>query len=319
MNLLGETLLGGTTPPVRLLFVYNANPLATLPRQERVRQGLQREDLYTVVFEQVMTDTALFADLLLPATTFLERRELSRGYGAQVLQDAQPAIAPVGESRSNHEVFAQLCRLLGLTRPGEPETDEEIAQAILAGHPEATRIRSELQTLGIAHPSQNRSPVPFIDTFPRTADGKVHLFPEELSRSSLRGLYEYEEDPASAQYPLALISPATGRTVSSTLGQAWRGQTRLEIHPDDAEARAILDGEPVRIFNDLGEVRVQARITREVRPGVVMLPKGLWSRHTLNGATANALCPDTLADLGGGACFNDARVQVERFAISSSS
>ncbi|MGH2628125.1 MAG: molybdopterin-dependent oxidoreductase, partial [Anaerolineales bacterium] len=123
MNLLGEALLS-EEDPIRLLFVYNSNPLATLPNQEKVRAGLAREDVFTVVFDPVLTDTARYADVVLPAATFLEREELRRGYGAFALQEAKAVIPPVGESRPNHEVFAELCRLTGLTRPGDPETAE---------------------------------------------------------------------------------------------------------------------------------------------------------------------------------------------------
>ncbi|HEV8336010.1 MAG TPA: molybdopterin-dependent oxidoreductase [Candidatus Polarisedimenticolia bacterium] len=310
MNRVGEVLLGAD-PSVDLLFVYNANPLATLPCQEKVRAGLRREDLFTVVFDQVMTDTARYADVILPATTFLERRELSRGYGAMVLQEAGAVISPVGESRSNHEVFAELCRLTGVSRPGDPETDEAISRAILAAHPQGDRFRRELDREGVAQPEAGPEPIQFKDSFPLTADRKAHLFPAELDREAPGGLYAYREDPATRDYPLALISPATSRTISSTLGQLHRHPVPLEISPADARFRGISDGGRVRVFNALGEVRCHARINAGLREGVVFLPKGLWSRHTLNGATANALAPDTLTDLGGGACFNDARVQVE--------
>jgi anaerobic selenocysteine-containing dehydrogenase len=311
MNLLGEVLLGRASPPVSFLFVYNANPLATLPCQEKVRAGLSREDLFTVVFDQVLTDTARYADVLLPATTFLERKELSRGYGAMVLQEADAVIAPVGESRSNHEVFAELCRRTGVSTPGDPESAEEITRFILRSDPRGDRLRRELDREGIADPETGIAPIQFGDSFPLTADRKVHLFPPELDREAPGGLYAYREDPATEDYPLALISPATSRTISSSLGQLHRRPVPLEIGPADALRRRISDGGRVRVFNALGEVRCHARINPELREGVVYLPKGLWSHHTLNGATANALAPDTLTDLGGGACFNDARVQVE--------
>jgi len=295
-----------------VLFVYNANPASTLPCQEKVLNGLEREDLFTVVFDQVLTDTAAYADLLLPATTFLERRELSRGYGAMVLQDAAGVIPPVGESRSNHEVFAELCRRLGLSREGEPETDEAIAQAILDAHPQGSDYRKALVERGVAYPPTGYAPIAFVDFLPWTADRKIHLFAEELDREARHGLYSYEADPASPRYPLSLISPATGNTVSSMLGQTWKREASLEMHPDDARARGIADGDAVLAFNELGEVEVKARLSTSVRPGVVVIPKGLWRRHTLNGATSNALSPDTLSDIGGGACFNDARIEVRR-------
>jgi anaerobic selenocysteine-containing dehydrogenase len=314
MNRLGEVLCGDLHPPLKVLFVYNANPLTTVPCQEKVRAGLEREDLFTIVFEQVLTDTARYADLLLPATTFLERREMSRGYGAMVLQDAEAVIPPVGEARSNHEVFADLCRHAGVSRPGEPESAQEIRDAILAAHPQGDAYRETLDAGRIATPPTGYAPIPFVEFAPWTADGKIHLFPDELDRASTRGLYDYAPDPATPSHPLALISPATGKTVSSTFGQLWTAEVFLEMHPEDARVRGIDDGDRVRVANSLGEVRIRVRITDTLRPGVVLLPKGIWSRHTLNGSTSNALVPDSFTDLGGGACFNDARVEVERLA-----
>ncbi|HET9794282.1 MAG TPA: molybdopterin-dependent oxidoreductase, partial [Thermoanaerobaculia bacterium] len=312
MNRLGEALGPGTSPPVKVLFVYNSNALATAPNQERVRAGLEREDLFTVVFDQVMTDTARLADLVLPATSFFEHREMSRGYGAYALHDAAAVARPAGEARPNVAVFAELCRRTGLARPGDPDSEEELSAAILGQSPRAAEIRRQLDAGGIAYPDSGTRPVQFGDVFPRTADGRVHLFPEELDREAPEGLYAFRELPEDARHPLALISPASDRTISSSLGELVETAAELEIHPDDARARRIGSGDPIRVFNLLGEVVTLARVTPEVRPGVVRLPKGLWAKHTSNGRTSNALCPDTLTDLGGGACFNDARVDVAR-------
>jgi anaerobic selenocysteine-containing dehydrogenase len=312
MNHLGEMLVGRPKPPVKLLFVYNCNPLMTMPNQERVREGLRRDDLFTVVFDEVLTDTARYADVVLPASSFLERRELHRGYGSTVLQDAPPVIPPVGESRANHDVFAELCRRTGVDRAGEPEDAEALTEAILRTHPRYEAIRKALREDKVALPEVGATPIQFVDVFPRTADGKIHLVPEALDREATHGLYTYQPDPASERYPLALVSPATGKTVSSSLGQLHKVQVPVEIHPGDAAPRGIADGETVRVWNDLGRVVCRVRVTPDVRPGVVSLPKGLWSHNTLSGTTANALCPDSLTDLAGGACFNDARVQVER-------
>jgi anaerobic selenocysteine-containing dehydrogenase len=306
MNRLGETLLGAE-PPVQVLFSYNCNPLATMPNQEKVRRGLEREDLFTVVFDQVWTDTARYADLVLPATHFLEHPEIVRGYGAMVLYRTRPAAPPAGEARSNTEVFADLCRRLGLDREGDLVDADALAGALLS-----PRLRQEVERDGFASPDCGPSPVQFLDSFPLTADRKAHLVPEELDREAPLGLYAFRDDPATERYPLALISPATGRTVSSTFGHLYRDQVPLEIHPDDAARRGIAAGDVVRVWNDLGEVKTTARLSPDLRPGVVLLAKGLWSHNTLSGTTANALAPDSYADLGEGACFNDARVQVER-------
>ena len=322
MNLLGETLLDGE-PPVRALFVYNANPLMTIPDQQRVRAGLQRDDLFTVVFDQVMTDTARFADVVLPATTFLEHRDLRRGYGATVLQESLPVAAPAGEARSNFEVFAELGRRLGLEEPGDAVTEEDFTRRLLdsdrdgasGGRGETIRgeiLRAAIDRDGFAAPRCGLAPVQMVDVLPATADGKIHLVPEELDREAPHGLYAYQDDPATESRPLALVSPATHRTVSSTLGQLYRKQVAVELDPADARRRGLENGDRVRVYNHLGEVRCRVRVSDDLRPGVACLPKGLWSANTENGATANTLAPATLTDLAGGACFNDARVEVEK-------
>jgi len=310
MNRLGEALTNYDDPPVHALFVYNCNPLATMPEQEKVRRGLGREDLFTVVFDSFLTDTALFADVVLPAATFLERHELSRGYGSFSLQRGMPVAERVGASRTNHEVFLELVRRTGLAKPGDPQTETDIETAILNSMPEM-KVSLERGN-GFTHPPFGPRPVQFVDVFPRTSDQKVHLFPEELDEETERGLYDYAADPATSRYPLALISPASRRTISSTLGQLINGHVALDMHPADAELRHLKHGDTVRVWNASGEVVCRVALSHAMRPGVVALPKGLWSRHTQNGRTANALSPDTFSDLGEGACFNDARVEVTR-------
>jgi anaerobic selenocysteine-containing dehydrogenase len=308
MNRMGEALLG-LEPPVRVLFVYNCNPLATLPDQQRVRRGLAREDLFTVVFDPVRTDTARYADLLLPATTFLEHHELVKGYGAFAMHRVEPVIPAVGEARPNYEVFGELCDRLGLSRPDDPRGPADLARAVLG----ESRLGADLARDGIAVPDFGARPIQFVDVFPRTADRKIDLVPAALDREAPQGLYAYRELPRGP-YPLALISPATSRTISSTLGELRRETVPLEVHPRDAAVRGLSDGDAVRVWNDLGEVRTVLRLNADLIPGLALLPKGLWSHNTRSGTTANSLAPATLADLGGGACFNDARVEVERDA-----
>ncbi len=310
MNRMGRTLLEGE-PPVRVLFVYNCNPLMTLPNQEAVRRGLAREDLFTIVFEQVWTDTARWADLVLPATHFLEHAELVRGYGSYVLQESRPVVVPAGEARPNPEVFAALVERLGLDRPGDPSTAEELTSALLGRF---ERIRGELDRDGLAVPDFGGAPIQFLDAFPQTPDRKVHLVPEALDRESARGLYTFLDEPGDGSHPLALISPAGNRRLNSTLGQLEKKPAALEIHPLDAGPRGIASGDTVRVWNEYGEVRVAARLNPDLRPGVVYLPKGLWSHNTLSGTTANALAPDTLTDIGQGACFNDTRVEIDKIS-----
>jgi anaerobic selenocysteine-containing dehydrogenase len=314
MNRLGEALTSYRDPEVRLLFVYNSNALATTPNQNLVRRGLAREELFTVVFDAVMTDTARWADIVLPATTFLEHRELSRGYGAYSLHVAEPAIPPVGESRPNYEVFAELAARTGVARREEIPSEAETVERLLDSTGRGAELRAELDAHGVGAPPSGRRPVQMVDVRPATPDGRIRLLPEELDREAPAGLYAFLPDPATAKEPLALVSPATNRTISSTLGQLRRARVPLEIHPDDARPRGIESGDRVRIRNAWGEVVVEARVTDSVRAGVVSLPKGLWSHQTINGATANALAPDSYTDVGGGACFNDARVEVERVA-----
>ena len=305
MNRLGEVLDGTTTPPVKVLFVYNNNALVTSPDQNRIQKGLEREDLFTVVFDQVRTDTARYADVILPATTFLEHYDIARGYGNYALQLVKPVIEPVGESRPNVIVFGELAARLGVGVE-EDETDTLLRVAAGLSEPIAAGV---MEQRAVPPPSGAR-PVQMVDVLPRTADEKIHLYPESLAKAGL--LYSYEADPASPLYPLALISPASEKTVSSTFGQLRRNVARLQIHPDDAEPRDIAEGDTVRVFNAIGDVHCLAHVTSDIARGVLSLPKGLWRQSTLNGETANALAPATLERHSGGACFNDARVEVAK-------
>ena len=312
MNHLGRVLQGPVTPPVSLLFVYNCNPLATMPDQGAVRRGLEREDLTTVVFDQVMTDTARYADIVLPATTFLEHYDLARAYGPVSLQIVKPAVDAVGHARPNVHVFSELEARLGLSVEGDEADELEMLLSVIGQLPPP--VADALRTEAVPAPPGGLRPIQFVDVHPRTPDGKVHLCPADLEREAPAGLYAYLPDPGSPEYPLALISPSSEKTISSTFGETVTTPAVLAIHPDDARPRGLAEDDPVRVFNALGDVWCRATITPVVRPGTVALPKGLWSRHTDNGQTANTLAPDTLTDIGGGACFNDARVQVEKRA-----
>lgn len=312
MNRLGRALTEPLDPPVKALFVYDCNPAVTIPDQTRVLEGLGREDLFTVVFEQVMTDTARYADVLLPATTFLEHTEISGSYGTYGVMISDPVIAPQGEAKPNEAVFALLGRALGLDGALFAEGSDDLARRIvealegpLAGERSLEGLRAA-KRIGFEFPGGR--PVQFRDAFPKTPDGKVRLFPEELGP----GLYRYLEDPGSKDFPLALISPATSRTISSTLGEFNLPEAFLSIHPDDAGERGVAEGDWVRVFNRLGEVHVRARLSDRLLRGVVDLPKGIWRRATRNGAVGTALVPDSVTAVSGGACFNDARVQVAR-------
>jgi anaerobic selenocysteine-containing dehydrogenase len=314
MNHLGRALTEYSDPPVDVLFVYNCNPAVTVPDQHRILRGLQREDLFTVVFEQVMTDTALYADVVLPATTFLEGYDFARAYGPINLELAIPVIDAEGESRSNADVFGELCERLGVLEDLEPSGELDLLVRVLDELPGTigTAIRDGRKPV----PACGIAPVQFVDVFPNTPDQKIDLFPLSLEQSAPMGLYRFQPDPATTRYPLTLISPASDRTISSTLGELPRPDVKLTMHPEDAVSRGLADNDLVRVFNELGELHCTMTVSRSVRPGMVSLPKGIWRRSMRNNVTGTALVPDTLTDIGSGACFNDARVQVASLPVA---
>ncbi len=310
MNRLGRALTELDDPPVKMLFVYNCNPLATMPAQNRVLAGLGRDDLFTVVFDQVMTDTARWADVVLPATTFLEQYDLALSYGHGAVQLVQPVIETAGESRPNVEVFAELATRLDVEIDELLQSDTGMLMHVAGALPD--NAGEELLSRGITRGGAPAAPVQFADSFPRTPDGRVDLLPAVLEQSAPLGLYRFRPEPVPDRYPLALVSPASDKTVSSTLGELRTRQARLQIHPRDAEARDLSTGDVARVFNDEGEIHCAVTVNPDVRPGVISLPKGLWRRNTMNGCTTNALVSDEPTDLGDGACFNDARAEVTR-------
>jgi anaerobic selenocysteine-containing dehydrogenase len=311
MSQLGTALRELRDPRIEALFVYNCNPVATAPNQIAIRDGLLCDDLFVVVHEQVMTDTARLADVVLPATAFLEHRDVRRGYGALRLYDAPAVAAAPGEAWSNTRLFGELLGRMSLVRPGDPMTDDELVDAIFA-RGAGPALQAQLARDGVATLPAGARPVPFVDVGPGTPDGRVHLVPAELDAEAPGGLYTYKPDPGTAAYPLALISPALATQISSSFGQLRRAEIQVELAPSDAAARGIRDGDEVRVWNELGEVRCAAKVSADLRPGVALLPKGMWSHHTRNGNTANAVIPETLADLGGQAAYNDARVEIAR-------
>jgi anaerobic selenocysteine-containing dehydrogenase len=295
MNHLGRLLLGELTgPPASVLFVQGANPLVTCPDQTRVVRGLCRDDLFTVVHEQVLTDTARFADVVLPATTHFEVDDVATSYGTYTLQRLRPVIPRVGESRTNDEVAAGLAARLGLDG-FDPDPGSLLDAAVVDGEvPDGVRVLREPGTT-----------VPFRDvwpTFSTHGDRRARLAPAgELPVPVYRPL----DDP----YPLTLLTPATHRTINSMFGEFNGPDPVVALHPDDVAARGITDGSTVRVHNDRGSLTTRVRVDASLRPGVCSMPKGLWL-DALGGVSPNVLVPDTLSDLAGGACFNDARVEV---------
>jgi len=309
MSGIADALATLRDPPIECMVVYNCNPAVTAPDQAQLVSQLVRDDLFVVVHDQVWTDTAKLADVVLPATAFLEHRDLRRGYGTMRMFDSPAVAQPPGEARSNNQVFGALLERLGLVRPGDAMTDDELVAATLAVG-RGPEIRAELAAHGVAKPPGNPRPIPFVDVFPDA--GKIHLVPAALDRDCVDGLYTYKPDPETTEFPLALISPALATQISSTFGQLRTAPGAMMISPADAAARGIATGDPIRAWNRHGEVRCVAKVSAETRDGVCVLNKGLWRKHTTNGFTANALIPGAYADLGGQAAFNDARIQVER-------
>ena len=309
MNLIGDQLLAQEGTPIQVLFVYNCNPVATLPDQNKVMRGLERDDLFTIVFDQVMTDTAKFADLVLPATTFLEHDDLRRGYGYPRMADVLPVVERYGEAKPNYEVFGELLQRMDLAEENDVTTADGLREAIIGEQAPTLRQNGELLPKSGLHPVQMK------DVYPRTEDQKIELFPESLEQESSRGLYNYIPESANeSSYPLALISPSTTATVNSTFGQLQSKPTVVRMSHTDGADRSLSSGEQVRVFNDLGEVVLPVELDSAIRPGVVEIPKGIWLRSTTNGKTSNALSPSTLSDIGKGACFNDARVDVSSYS-----
>jgi anaerobic selenocysteine-containing dehydrogenase len=310
MSQIGKVLTGDIDPPVKALFIYNCNPAVTAPDQNAVLKGLQREDLFTVVFEQVMTDTAQFADILLPAVTFPEQKEIKRGYGSYVVGSIHPAISPCGEAKSNEEVFAALGRAIGfMDKPFFWSTDDHMQKVSAALHTNGKTLEFDPLQIGKIHPVkfQGETPIQFKTVLPSTPDGKVHLSPDVL------GEYPFSYNPVNnARFPLALISPANSKMISSTMGEFNYPQLVATIHPEDASLRKIETGDTMRVFNELGEVICRAKVSSQIRSGVVSMPKGAWRKSSLNAQTSTALCPSHVNVVGGGACFNDARVEIEK-------
>lgn len=299
MSRLGEILEETRNPPVRALFIYNCNPVATVPNQNRVERALAREDLFTVCHEQVFTDSCAWADIVLPATTFLEHRELSRSYGGYALQYAEAVIPPRGEAISNHELFSRLARAMNYTEKEFKDSEIDVARQVAAS-PRDQKIQFEELREKAYIPIDARKP--FVNVFP--SRGWIDFAGAAPPR--------YRPVPADSARPLALISPATDKAISSTLYEQLDGARGvLMISPADAAARKLKTGDRARVFNSFGEVIIGVSVREEMREGVVSIPKGYWKRATHNGQTACALAPDHVDEIGGGACYNDARVDVE--------
>jgi anaerobic selenocysteine-containing dehydrogenase len=290
LMLCGE-LDGWQVPAV--LIVQGANPAVTAVDQGHMLDGLARDDVFTVVHDQVLTDTARYADVVLPATTHFEAADLAGSYGSYTMQPVAQVIDRVGESWTNDEVGAALGARLGLPLD---ELD-----------PDPARLVALLSTDGRGNDDRRLRPeggtVQFVDTFP-SYDGRARLH----SPTSELPLPRYKR--LESTFPLTLISPATNRLINSMFGESDPPDVVISMHPNDASSRGLVDGQRVKVFNEQGAIHLPVRLDASMRPGLCSIPKGVWLRDYEDGRSVNLLVPGTASDLAAGACFNDTRVEV---------
>jgi anaerobic selenocysteine-containing dehydrogenase len=324
MSAIGDALLVAD-PPIRAIYVYNSNPLAVAPDSSKVSQGFARDDLFCIVHEIFQTDTADYADILLPATTQLEQLDIHTSYGHLYVQVNNPAIAPLGEALPNTEVFRRLARRMGFDEPCFADDDETIARTALRwDDPRAQGLDWEaLKRDGFARLSVPKPYAPFANGDFPTPSGKCEFYSEAERARGQDPLPQYlapresqEASPALAKrYPLAFISPPARNFLNSSFANISKfveeeSVPRLLIHPDDAAPREIATGNTLRIYNDRGAFRATAEVTGRVRPGVVVAPSVWWRKLAPGGENANAVTSQALTDLGRAATFYDCLVEV---------
>jgi anaerobic selenocysteine-containing dehydrogenase len=310
MSAIGDALCD-LTPSIQALVVYNSNPAAVAPDSAKVIRGLQRDDLFTVVLEHFMTDTADFADIVLPATTQLEHLDVHTSYGHTDVLINEPAIAPLGEAKPNTQIFRELAAALGFTDPCFAESDEALArQALLELDFDQLRAQGWLP---LPVPE-----LPFADGQFPTPSGKAWATHPQLGTPRFVPNHESAETtPAlAARYPLAMISPPARNFLNSSFVNVKslrdiEAEPVLEMHADDAAARGLSDGTMVRVFNARGEQRLRLRLNGRARPGVVNGLGVWWRKFGVDGKNVNELTGQALTDLGNAATFYDCLVQVE--------
>ncbi|NIQ40395.1 MAG: molybdopterin-dependent oxidoreductase [Proteobacteria bacterium] len=321
---LGEALLNLGQPPVKALFVYHCNPAAVAPYQAKVLTGLERKDLFTVVHEQVLTDTTDYADLVLPATTFLEHTDLYTSYGHFYIQMARPVIKPVGESKSNLEVFRLLAETMGFEETCFSDSEEDIIhQALQKDDPYMAGITFE--GLSSGHPRRLNIPKPFLpfeNGFP-TPSGKVEFYSETLARKGFPPVATHvptregcESVQTGDKFTLHCITPPAHSFLNTTFGVSDRlrrieKRPTLRIHPTDAKPRKIRSQDLVRVYNDRGAYHCFAQLTKRVVPGVVVAESIWWNKHSPLGSGINQLVSDEENDMGGGPGFHGNLVEVD--------
>ncbi len=316
MTSLGAALRSLDAPPVNALVVYNSNPAAIAPHQNAVLAGLRRQDLFTVVLEQFPNDTADYADILLPATTFLEHTDLYCAYGHHYLQLARPALPPPGQAKSNVEIFRLLAGRMGFDDPCFTESEDDMIRTLLdSPHPFLRGIT--LERLDREHSVRLNLPDPFLPFAAGgfgTATGKCQFHAETLDYTppveSRHG-----DQALRRKYPFELVSAKNDDSMNSTFGHrdAVDRQTAvLHLDAADAAALGIRTSDAVRVYNDRGSAILEARVDGAVRPGVVSSPSVRWGKRAPGRRNVNALTSDRLTDAGGGATFYSCLVQVER-------
>jgi len=328
MTSIGDALLSETSaafgPKIEALIVYNSNPVAIAPDSDQVAKGFSRDDLFTVVLEHFQTDTADYADILLPATTQLEHVDVHSSYGHYYMMANNAAIAPLGESRPNTEIFRLLARKMGYTDPCFSETDDQMAAKTFRTD-DVRAMHFDWDALKRAGWKKLNLPdAPFAAGGFPTPSGKCEFYSEQMRRDGLDPLPTYiapYESVASnvelaQHFPLAMISPPARNFMNSTFVNVkslrdTEGEPHLDMHPDDAAERAIQTGDMVRIFNRRGSMAARVRVTEKARPGLVVGLSIWWKKLAGDGQNANAVTSQRLTDMGGGATFYDVLVEVE--------
>jgi anaerobic selenocysteine-containing dehydrogenase len=331
MTTIGDDLLKEASPEfgpkLEAVIVYNANPLAIAPDSAKVQAGFEREDLFTVVLEHFRTDSADYADILLPATTQLEHVDAHLAYGHLYMMANNAAIAPMGEAKPNTEIFRLLAARMGFDDPCFQESDDQLAaQAFDKTHARAIHFDWEsLKKKGwqkLAMPD-----APFAEGGFPTPSGKCELYSSTMALDGLDPLPAYiapyesvASNPKLAEkYPLAMISPPARNFLNSTFVnvqslRATEGEPHLDIHPNDAAPRGIHHGDMARIFNDRGSFVAKARVTEKARPGLVVGLSIWWKKLSTDGKNANEVTSQRLTDMGRAPTFYDTLVQVEKAA-----
>ena len=326
MTRLGEALTEAK-PPVRAIYVYNSNPAAVAPDQSKVLEGFRREDLFTVVHEQFQTDTADYADILLPATTQLEHRDLVKPYGHYYLVYNEPAVAPLGEAKPNWEAFRLLADRMGFEDACFEDTDEDIIRQALATDYEPLKgiTLERLKRDGWARLNLAETFAPFAEGGFLTPSGKCEFYSDSLERAGLDPLPAYippRESPSAApelasRYPLRLLSPPANSFLNTTFSHLSsflksERQPFIQLHADDAARREIKEGDSVRVWNDRGECQLVARITDRVKPGVAVALSIWWNKLSPGRTNVNQTVSQALTDIGAGATFYDNLVEVAK-------